>query len=197
MAESSGWRCIDFTRTRGWESRDRSDDELVSLDALVAWGSATGILEDAGGATSGGLSSPATDRAGELLEEARGLRGAVYRVLRDRALGDDPAPEDMATLNRWIGEAGAHRRLAAGTDEYRWRWEPSGASPAERILWAVAWSAAGLLAGEHSERLTLCDADDCGWLFIDRSRNRSRRWCDMSECGNRAKVRRFRARKES
>lgn len=59
----------------------------------------------------------------------------------------------------------------------------------------MARSAAALLTAEEVERLKLCDAHDCGWLFVDASRNRSRRWCDMADCGNRAEARRFRERR--
>ena len=66
----------------------------------------------------------------------------------------------------------------------------------ERVLWPVVWSAANLLTSRILERVGQC-ADDrgCGWLFMDLSRNRSRRWCDMKDCGNRDKVRRYYARK--
>jgi predicted RNA-binding Zn ribbon-like protein len=60
------------------------------------------------------------------------------------------------------------------------------------MLWPVLRSAAELLTSDRMDRVRLCSAEDCDWLFLDSSRNRSRRWCDMAVCGNRSKVRRFR-----
>jgi len=65
------------------------------------------------------------------------------------------------------------------------------------MLWPVAVSAAGLLTSPQLVRLRDCANTACGWLFIDHSKNASRRWCDMGECGNRAKARRFRERQRS
>jgi predicted RNA-binding Zn ribbon-like protein len=62
------------------------------------------------------------------------------------------------------------------------------------MLWPVARSAADLLTSQEQSRVRECAASDCGWLFLDLSRNRSRRWCDMETCGNRTKARRHYAR---
>jgi predicted RNA-binding Zn ribbon-like protein len=67
-------------------------------------------------------------------------------------------------------------------------------APVDQILWRVAQSAGELLTSEWVDRLGLCRGDRCMWLFVDKSRNRSRRWCDMGDCGNLAKVRAFRER---
>jgi predicted RNA-binding Zn ribbon-like protein len=64
----------------------------------------------------------------------------------------------------------------------------------DRMLWPLAHSAAELLASSERARVRLCEGEDCGWLFLDTSRNGARHWCDMKDCGNRAKVRRFRER---
>ena len=64
----------------------------------------------------------------------------------------------------------------------------------EWVLWPIVQSAADLLTTESLDRVRLCKAEDCGCLFVDASKNRSRRWCAMSDCGNRAKVRRHRQR---
>jgi predicted RNA-binding Zn ribbon-like protein len=59
-----------------------------------------------------------------------------------------------------------------------------------RLLWPIAESAAELLTSQEVSSIRLCEAPDCDWLFLDNSRNRSRRWCDMKICGNREKARR-------
>jgi predicted RNA-binding Zn ribbon-like protein len=89
------------------------------------------------------------------------------------------------------------RRLAAdegtGRRMLRWVWELTEA-PATAIVGPVAWQAADLLAEGNLDRLKECPGDNCGWLFLDTSRNRSRTWCSMKTCGNAAKVKRFRQR---
>ena len=64
-------------------------------------------------------------------------------------------------------------------------------------MWLLAQSAAELLTSASMEQVRACDADTCRWLFLDTSRNHTRRWCDMKVCGNRMKARRFQARHEA
>ena len=66
------------------------------------------------------------------------------------------------------------------------------------MLWPVVQSAVDLMTSPELDRVGQC-ADDrgCGWLFVDTTKNRSRRWCDMRDCGNRAKARRHYAKKKS
>jgi predicted RNA-binding Zn ribbon-like protein len=82
-------------------------------------------------------------------------------------------------------------------DAYRWSWAGD-CSCLERPVWQIAHSAADLLASGQLDRVRRCGSDTCEWLFLDGSRNRSRRWCDMSTCGNREKARKhYRRAKES
>ena len=67
----------------------------------------------------------------------------------------------------------------------------------ERPLWPVLWAAAELLTSADRDRVRACASDPCRWLFLDLSRNRSRRWCSMEDCGNRAKARRHYARSKN
>ncbi len=72
---------------------------------------------------------------------------------------------------------------------FRWDWVGSPV-PVERLLWSVARSAGELLTASELDRIRECASDRCSWLFLDCSRSRRRRWCDMKTCGNRAKARR-------
>ena len=60
----------------------------------------------------------------------------------------------------------------------------------ESVLWAVTRAAVDLLLSEELEHLRICDSDACAWLFLDRTKNHRRRWCDMKICGNRVKAKR-------
>ncbi len=96
-------------------------------------------------------------------------------------------------INRLLARAAAARRLVRHDHRFVWTWRPADRRDLDRLLWPVAWSAGELLASPDLARVRQCGGAGCAWLFLDTSRNQSRRWCDMSVCGNRAKARRFRA----
>ena len=88
------------------------------------------------------------------------------------------------------------KRIGSEADSFTWEWTGDEAA-LDRMLWPVVGSAADLLTSEDLDRVGECQGDGCGWLFIDMSRNHSRRWCDMGDCGNRAKARRHYRRKKA
>lgn len=194
MSTDLDWSCIAFTRTRGWEERDRRDDDFTDFRGLLTWARKQGLVTIDVARRLEERAAAHPREATSVLREAVELRSATYRVLRARARGREPAAGDLTTLNGWVERAGSHRLLARDGDGYRWAWAEGDPPHPHRVLWPVAASAAELLTGDMAARLRACDGDGCGWLFIDESRNRSRRWCDMSDCGNRAKVRRYRTR---
>jgi predicted RNA-binding Zn ribbon-like protein len=97
-------------------------------------------------------------------------------------------------LNRYLGRALGRLRLSVEGDACSWVFADEG-DELDRMLWPVAWSAASLLTSADIGLVRRCASPRCGWLFLDRSRNRSRRWCDMKGCGNAAKARRYYARR--
>ena len=126
------------------------------------------------------------------LKRALGLRESLYRI--SRALIDNRKPDarDLDVLNRELAEARAHERLSVVggrativSDDRDWF---------EHLLRFIARAATQLLTSEQMSRVRACGGESCGWLFLDRSRNRSRQWCTMQDCGNLSKVRRFRKR---
>ncbi len=133
----------------------------------------------------------------ESVENPAALRGVarfrvvVTRLLRAEATGEGASERDLDALNRILSQGQNHRGVLPAVRGYGWGWIGR-ADDVGRVLWPVAWSAALLLTGPDLARLKCCDG--CGRLFFDASRNRSRRWCDMQGCGNRAKVARHRRR---
>lgn len=190
------WACVAFTKTTGWEARDRSGDDLSSYVGLLDWAGERGLVD---GDTAAGLRRRAEERpeeAARVLRDARRLREAVYGALTAVAREDEPPPAALDELNAVLRAAASHLRLSGEGRSFGWTFEASAREHLEWPVWRVARSAAELLTAGEVERLKLCDAHDCGWLFVDASRNRSRRWCDMADCGNRAKARRYRERHE-
>ena len=109
-----------------------------------------------------------------------------------------PAPptDDLAALNAAIADAMGHARLVPAEGHFHWEWEHAPPRLAA-CCGPVVWSAAELLTAEELHRVHECAGHDCGWLFLDVSKNGSRRWCSMETCGNRAKARRHRERQQA
>jgi predicted RNA-binding Zn ribbon-like protein len=127
-----------------------------------------------------------------VLEETRRLRAALDRVLRCR-LGARPADDrDLEVIRAAYAEAAAHATLIDDAGYYRFSWT---AESVRWPLWVIAEAGLDLLANAPLDRLGRCE--HCRWLFLDHSRNRSRRWCSMSSCGAVAKMRRHRAARAS
>ena len=133
------------------------------------------------------------DVAAAVTERARALRETIFRVFQPISEGGRPSDEDVSALNEFLEEGLRYRKLEPNEQCCGWSWS-SGEEPLAQMLWPIAHSAAELLVSGDLTRIKKCGNDACDWLFHDSSRNQSRRWCDMKECGNRAKARRHYAR---
>src|SRR5690348_13435225 len=191
-----GHLALDLCNTVSWRlDPARRVDRLSTGSDLIAWFAA--VTDPAAGAEPGAetvdrdrLEREASDHpeaAGRALHEVRELRDATIRVL-DHHLGlAPPAPGDAQRI------ADAWRQalvVATPGDQLPWRWriEPTRVGDLPCVL---ALSVADLLHRPDPSRLRRCDGEGCGWLFLDSSRNRSRRWCDPLDCGNRTRVRHY------
>lgn len=125
------------------------------------------------------------------------LREAVYRLFAAISQEKPVSDRDLKLVNQFAVEALRHRALTPHDGGYGWEWVAEQRNGLDRALWPMAQAAADLLISDQLKIIRFCEAPDCQWLFLDHSRNRSRRWCDMATCGNRAKARRHyqRARK--
>jgi predicted RNA-binding Zn ribbon-like protein len=121
------------------------------------------------------------------------LREALAAVLYGRIDGGKPPAAQIKILEQQFHAAGLHRRLLAGESHLEWSW--SGVErQAEIPLWMLAQAASDLLFSSDAELVKDCGDPTCRWLFLDVSKNHTRRWCDMKTCGNRMKARRHHAR---
>ncbi|MFC8801151.1 CGNR zinc finger domain-containing protein [Promicromonospora sp. NPDC057138] len=130
---------------------------------------------------------------GTLLRLARDLREAVYRTAARVAEGSTPSAEDRRTINEWAARNDAVRLL----DDAGARWQIPPGSPARTALSLVAIDAVEVLGGARDGTVKVCSGERCAAAFVDTSRGRSRRWCSMGTCGNRAKRSAMRARRTS
>jgi predicted RNA-binding Zn ribbon-like protein len=118
------------------------------------------------------------------------LREAIYQVFAAAAQGQPVADGDLQLISHFAVEALRHRALTPRDGGFGWEWIAEQRNGLDRALWPMAQAAADLMTSEELKIVRFCEASDCQWLFLDHSRNRSRRWCDMTTCGNRAKARR-------
>ena len=169
---------VDFHNTVTWGRGELSEERLRSPDDVREW---------ARGARLGRTAAPG--RTTRLLRDALALREALHRLFAAIALGRVPARREVAAFNRFLRRAGAAVNVEPGTTGFRWSFDAAG--DFHPVLARVAWSAAHLLASPELGRLRACANPTCGWLFLDRSRRGNRKWCEMRECGNRAKARRY------
>ena len=187
-----GRPALDFTNTEGGR-RNGPPERLDGYGDLVAWSLRAGVLERDVARRLDARAGRRPDEARDVHRRAIELREALYRIVAASISGSPPSDPDMAILERELQEAVTHRHLVPdGAGGFTWRMEDT--EDLERPLWAIALDAADLLSSETLARVKECHSDTCAWLFLDESRNRSRRWCDMGDCGNRAKARRYRRR---
>jgi predicted RNA-binding Zn ribbon-like protein len=137
-----------------------------------------------------GRAKPAAAR--RVLRRTHALRQALHVVLLDVAAGAAPNAEQLRLLEAEVARIPLRLTLSpdGGLD---WQWDdPEAPIVLDRVLWPVVWHAVDLLRAPDGVRhVKSCAADTCGWLFLDESRRGNRKWCDMADCGNRAKVRRY------
>jgi predicted RNA-binding Zn ribbon-like protein len=124
------------------------------------------------------------------------LREALSAVLYAWIDGGKPSAGQVKILEKYFQDAALHRNLRADKSQLAWSW--TGAEQqAEIPLWKLAQAASDLLVSSDAELVKDCGDPTCRWLFLDLSKNHTRRWCDMKTCGNRMKARRFQARLQS
>ena len=118
----------------------------------------------------------------------RELRELAYRLIEPLILGEKPRPSDVERLNAWVEESGLRAALTWSGEGYAWSRARRG-DAGERLVGRLLEGLTELLTSPEIERISQCQDDrGCGWVFLDRSPARARRWCSMADCGNRAKA---------
>jgi predicted RNA-binding Zn ribbon-like protein len=135
-------------------------------------------------------------RANSVLRRAIDFRETLYRIMEDLLAKKRPSEDDRQAFNTVLGEAYSHLQLHPIRQGFGLDW-PDDPISLEAVVWPIARSAAQLLTSPDLQRVRECGASTCRWFFVDRTKNGSRRWCDMKVCGNRTKAQRFYHRKKS
>lgn len=200
-----GHLALDFANTLGGQRGGRTHELIDTYADLVTWGLQTGTIGSDEAERLGHVAQRDPAGAVLVLERAHRLREAIYALVMATTRGDAVPAADLAVLNGELAQALVHRRVTTsptGT-AWTWDWRAVGVSGGheghmilalDALLWPVAIAAAELLTMRDHPPLRQCASDECSWLYLDTTRNHSRRWCDMKGCGNKAKVRRYRQR---
>lgn len=179
--------CLDFANTRFWRGSEPPTETLNAPGDLLDWAEAAGGIPAVVAALRGRWRGDPGEGQ-RRLDEALRLREALFGVFAADAAGAEPAADDLATLNAALARALARSRLERADGGFAWRiLAPSGL---DVLLAPLLWSAGDLLTGPRHARVRQCANERCRWLFLDDSKSANRRWCSMSQCGNRAKARR-------
>jgi predicted RNA-binding Zn ribbon-like protein len=187
-----GRLCLDFCNT--WRERiGVRDDRLHAYADVVGWAWRAGVLnaEEAGRLTRLGSRNPT--EALLVQERALRLRESLRVLFTTMAAGKRIRSTALAVLNEELASAMARSQVVPTDEGFTWLWAQGGKA-LDSMLWPIARSAADLLTDGPLGSVRVCEGRSCGWVFLDTSRNRTRRWCDMRICGNRAKARRHQER---
>jgi len=184
---SGGALCLDLVNTVDGRPTEHPQDRLPDYASLAAWGVQARVIAPAEAARLTRMASREAGRGRKALARAVKAREAIFEIFRAEAAGLNPPAEAISALEALLPDAYARIELVRGPDGYEPGWQ--GGSELDGVLWPALRSALELLTSPDLRLVRLCASETCDWLFLDRSRNRSRRWCDMKVCGNRHKVR--------
>lgn len=174
-----GHLALDFCNTAGEHLAERPDELLRDWDSFLRWATQVAII--------GPESYLELLRHPEPVAPIAQLREAIYRVglaiVSTRRLSE----QDLAFIRE---HANALRPEIKFRDKVI-QWRPAPRHASEQLCAVLASEALSLWCSPKALRIRICEGGRCGWLFLDGSRGKRRRWCDMNDCGSRAKARRY------
>ena len=182
-----GALCIDFANTYSIEDDGTVFDVFKTFPQFIKWAELAQIIT-VNEAEKFFLRSQEEPAAiSQLLVEIKTLRQILHSIFFAIADGVNPPQEAVAELNSKIAMVYSKLQLEPRERRYDWTWADWSEELAAPI-WPIVRSAAELLNSTELIRTRQCSNETCSWLFVDKSKNHSRRWCDMEVCGNRAKA---------
>lgn len=186
---TAGWPCLDFANTKNWDSHEAGAERFKHYEDLVQWNYEGGTLAGPQGRQLRQKAAGLPADAKVVFEKGLAVRAEIHRIFSWIAQNKPREAVGLERFNLFLVELLPQAGLVPSGDSFAWDWtgEPDAL---HYVIWPAIWSATELLTSDKLKRVGQCHGDSCGWLFLDTSRNRSRRWCEMKHCGNRAKARR-------
>ena len=185
-------RVLAFVNTLSSRPTGAPVERLVSYDALVEWAREQHLISPAAAERLNAEARRHPHQAANVLTRAREFREALNDLAESMEKDRQPGTAVLNTISEYLAAAYANGRLVPHDGGLQW--VASADDALERILWELGRAAGRVVLSPRLSKIRACAASDCGWWFVDDTKNRSRRWCDMKLCGNRDKVKRFRAR---
>ncbi|MEO1351293.1 MAG: ABATE domain-containing protein [Cyanobacteria bacterium J06635_15] len=183
-----GVLCLDFVNTVLDRTQSPTPDCLNNYDDLLAWGKDAGILTVAQAQQLAQLAQAHPVQAEDTFSIAYELRESLYTLFVAEVTQGKPDAVHLDRFKTALNQAIVQRTLIPANKGYQWHWQTD--DDLSRMIWPIALSASELLTSANIAHVRQCPG--CGWLFLDTSKNKRRRWCDMRACGNREKVKRHR-----
>ena len=183
---------LDFVNTVGYISSENPTENLNSFSDLIEWSKQGKLISDDEAIVIFTKAKENILESERVFRRVLRLRKSVYDIFRSVISGEEISDEDLTILNRELSLAMSKAEIFSREGELIWDWKNDGI---ERILFLITRIAAQLLTSSDLEKLKCCSGENCGWLYYDTSKNKRRQWCDMRDCGNLAKARRFRVKK--
>lgn len=185
-----GALCLDFANTIHEYGASDPREELHSFQDLLSFAHQAGAVTERDAAILSNRAAINPSMAIKTLTEAREFRRSLYRSFSAIAHGKNPSSADVAYFNRLIPRTMQNLRVQTKGHDMAWVWRKDHRN-LEPVMWPIVQSAFELLTSDERSLVRECESEDCTWLFLDKSKNRTRRWCDMKICGNRAKWHRY------
>jgi predicted RNA-binding Zn ribbon-like protein len=181
-----GALCLDFANTVN-SRREPEHDYLLTYSDVMDWAEKAEILSEQQVKSLKKRETSDAKKAERALEKGQNTREIIYRVFSTIANNSKPKEDDLTALTRLYEEAIANSQHVKMNNHYEITWKAD--ETFDAFLWSIISSAENLLLSEELSRVKECP--NCGWLFLDTSKNQSRRWCSMNTCGARDKMRRY------
>jgi predicted RNA-binding Zn ribbon-like protein len=192
----AGHLSLDFINTLSTRLESYQREYLLGYNDLVAWSRHAGILSMEKARHLKGLERRRPAEAGTVLNRAIEVREVLFRIFSTLAQGNVPRDGDIQDLNGILQDTIGRLQVRRVKDQFHWEWT-SNPNALDAMLWPIVRAAAELLVQSERNKVRQCaNHPVCQWLFLDKSKNQSRRWCSMDLCGSRDKVKRYYHRKK-
>lgn len=185
---------LDFVNTVAWRpDPSRAIERITDFPALLGWARQAALIDDDAAATLATAARGDRASAERATRRTRKLRESLHAILTETAAGRPPPAPDLLALRSALLKA-LTRAVPRWDMSLGWHLRPQVPDDIPHLL---AIASLEFLQSPELAVLRRCQNSACGWLFLDRSRSHTRRWCSSAECGNRDRVRRYAARRRS
>ena len=171
-----------------------AEDWVPDMESFLVWARMCGLLDEGEKKQAARLAESSAAAAGRVLASVKELRFVLWSLITSLQNRKTAKPGDLSVINQWMRRLALAEQVVAKRNKIEFAIKRD-ISVLELIGLRVTAAALALLKNPPTARIKTCPGENCGWKFVDRSKNRSRRWCDMAVCGNLVKAREYRARK--